>query len=122
MFVGRTSLRRRRRTQAYVEGPYGAPMIDTHGPRYKCFLIISSGMGWTFLRAWKRQLLQDASRGRGVRAITSVAIMRHHDRYLAPEFTGWHCGIDEQSLDEVSLLVRPSRHRAAAARPGAEHV
>lgn len=44
--------------QAYIEGPYGAPMVDTWGTRSTAFLIVSSGFGWTFLRAWKRQLVQ----------------------------------------------------------------
>lgn len=44
--------------QAYIEGPYGAPMVDVHGLRYKCFMLVSTGMGWTFVRAWKRQLVQ----------------------------------------------------------------
>jgi hypothetical protein len=44
--------------RAYIEGPYGAPMIDTFGARYTAFLIVTSGLGWTFLRAWKRQLVQ----------------------------------------------------------------
>jgi hypothetical protein len=91
--------------QAYIEGPYGAPMIDVHSERYKCFLIISSGMGWTFLRSWKRQLVQDAVRGRPVKAITSVSIMRHQDKYLLPEFSGWHYGIDEMPSKDICLLV-----------------
>ena len=44
--------------QAYIEGPYGAPLIDTFGHRHTAFLIVTSGLGWTFLRAWKRQLVQ----------------------------------------------------------------
>jgi hypothetical protein len=74
--------------QAYIEGPYGAPMIDVLGSRYKCFLIVSSGLGWTFLRSWKRQLLQDAVRGRELKAIRSVAIMKHKYRHCLHECMG----------------------------------
>ena len=81
--------------QAYIEGPYGAPMIDLHGATHTCFLIITSGMGWTFLRAWKRQLLQEAARGRTVHVLRSVAIMRHHDRHLAAEFSGWDASLED---------------------------
>ena len=44
--------------QAYIEGPYGSPMLDAFGTTHTAFLVISSGFGWTFLRAWKRQLVQ----------------------------------------------------------------
>ena len=81
--------------QAYIEGPYGTPMIDLHGEHFTCFLIITSGMGWTFLRAWKRQLVQEAARGRPVHALRCVAIMRHHDRHLAKEFAGWDIELPE---------------------------
>jgi hypothetical protein len=84
-------------------------MIDVHSERYKCFLIISSGMGWTFLRSWKRQLVQDASRGRHVKAITSVAVMRHSEKHLAEEFSGWDGGLGYEPPDDVLLMVRPQR-------------
>ena len=50
--------------KVYIEGPYGAPMIDVHGSKYKCFVLMSTGMGWTFVRAWKRQLVQVWPQGR----------------------------------------------------------
>ena len=50
--------------QVYLEGPYGAPMIDLHGPRYKCFILICSGMG---LDLWPRAQAA-AARRRGARA------------------------------------------------------
>ena len=33
-------------------------MLDAFGTTHTAFLVISSGFGWTFLRAWKRQLVQ----------------------------------------------------------------
>jgi hypothetical protein len=92
--------------QAYIEGPYGSPMIDTLGTRYKCFLIVSSGIGWSFLRAWKRQLLQDCVRGREVKSIRSIAIMKHKDRHCLFEFRGWEDGIEGETVPkEIQLLV-----------------
>lgn len=44
--------------QVYIEGPYGSPHIDTFGDHFKVYLIITTGFGWTFLRAWKRQIVQ----------------------------------------------------------------
>jgi hypothetical protein len=82
-------------------------MIDTLGTRYKCFLIVSSGLGWTFLRAWKRQLLQEVVRERPVKSIRSIAIMKHKDRHLLEEFYGWEGGIEEQQVPQgTQLLVR----------------
>lgn len=80
--------------QAYIEGPYGTPMIDTFGDRHTCFIIVTSGMGWTFLRAMKRQLLADAARGRDVRVVRTVATMRAHDSFLVDEFGGFDTGIE----------------------------
>jgi hypothetical protein len=80
-------------------------MIDVHSERYKCFLIISSGMGWTFLRSWKRQLVQDSSRGRHIKAITTVSIMRHCEKHLVEEFSGWAAGNDFEPREDVRLLV-----------------
>jgi NADPH oxidase len=37
-------------TTAYIEGPYGHPMVDIEGPRYKCMLMISGGIGITPLQ------------------------------------------------------------------------
>ena len=75
--------------QAYIEGPYGAPMIDVHSAHHTCFLIITSGLGWTFLRAWKRQLVQAAARGRPLQVLRTVAVMRAAEAHLAAEFAGW---------------------------------
>lgn len=75
--------------KAYIEGPYGAPMIDVHGTRYKCFVVVSGGVGWTFVRSWKRQLIFDASRGRPVKSINCIAILKAADRHQLPEFSGW---------------------------------
>lgn len=91
--------------QAYVEGPYGAPMIDVHSERYKCFLIVSSGLGWTFLRAFKRQLLQDGARGRNIKAVSSVAILRRDDDFQLPEFSGWGCAIADRAKFDAELQV-----------------
>jgi hypothetical protein len=102
----RTACQAKIELQAYIEGPYGAPMIDTLGTRYKCFLIVASGLGWTFLRAWKRQLLQEAVRARPVKSIRSIAIMKHKDRHLLEEFYGWEGGVEDQQLPSgVQLLV-----------------
>ena len=92
--------------QAYIEGPYGAPMIDLHGDRFEAFFIITSGMGWTFLRAWKRQLLQEASRGRRVQLLRTVAIMRSSAKYLTAEFSGW-------SIDMTAGALPPIIHAKA---------
>lgn len=75
--------------QAYIEGPYGSPKIDMHGSGYNCFLVITSGIFWTFLRAWKRQLVHDASRGMPVVAIKTVAILWADDAHQFCEFSGW---------------------------------
>jgi hypothetical protein len=89
--------------QAYIEGPYGAPMIDLHGSHFTCFLIITSGMGWTFLRAWKRQLVQEAARGRPVHVLHTVAVIRRTDGHLAAEFAGWD-GIELPDGSDKSTL------------------
>lgn len=62
-------------------------MVDVYGSRYKCFLLISGGIGWTFLRSWRRQLLQDAARGRPVKSVTTVAVVRATDQHHMPEIT-----------------------------------
>ena len=81
-------------------------MIDLHGARYTCFLIITSGMGWTFLRAWKRQLLQEAARGRTVHVLRSVAILRRHDRHLAAEFSGWDASLEDDAELPADLRAK----------------
>ena len=73
------------RVQVYVEGPYGSPMIDVHGPRYKCFVVIAGGIGWTFLRSWRRQLLQDARRGRPLKSLTTITVLRSSSQHHAAE-------------------------------------
>ena len=101
--------------QAYLEGPYGSPMIDVHGSRYKCFLLISGGIGWTFLRAWRRQLLQDARRGRPVKAVTTVAVVRATDQHHLPEITDTlNPGAGATSMD----LPRGLRLEARSPSPG----
>ena len=99
--------------QAYIEGPYGAPMIDTHSTRFASFLIISSGLGWTLLRACKRQLLSDISRGRDVKSVQTVISMKGHDLHLFDEFGGWDTQWDADERNgshsnELVLRVRPS--------------
>lgn len=105
--------------QVYLDGPYGAPAIDLHGGGYKCFLLLSRGMGWAALRAWKRQLLQDALRARGVRAVQSFAVVDHTRRDLLAEFQGWEGGLAGQSLPaDLRLVVRSfatAHYRSAAA-------
>ena len=82
-------------------------MIDVLGTRYKSFLVLSSGLGWTFLRSWKRQLLQDAVRGRPIKSIRSIAIMKHSYRHCLFEFMGWEGGIEDESLPgRPTLQVR----------------
>lgn len=75
--------------QVYLEGPYGAPMIDIHSARYKCVLIVCSGMGWTFGRAMKRQLLDDAMRGRPLASVRSVAVVREQTAGALDSCWGW---------------------------------
>jgi hypothetical protein len=75
--------------QVLVEGPYGAPMIDVQSAHYKCFLIISGGLGWTFLRAWKHQLVSEAARGRPVKVVHAVAVLKHWNAFHGPLFRGW---------------------------------
>jgi FAD-binding domain len=81
--------------QVYVEGPYGAPMIDLHGSRYKCVLIICSGLGWTYGRAMKRQLLADAVRGRPLKSLRSVAVAREQTASALDACWGWDLREDE---------------------------
>ena len=88
------------RVQVYVEGPYGSPMIDVHGPRYKCFVVIAGGIGWTFLRSWRRQLLQDACRGRPLKSVTTITVLRGADQHHAAEI------LDSPAID--GPLVLPS--------------
>ena len=78
--------------QVYIEGPYGAPMVDVHSAKYKCFVLMSTGMGWTFVRAWKRQLCQESHAGRPVKLVRAVAVMRGNNAHALPEFFGWHAG------------------------------
>jgi hypothetical protein len=90
-----------------VEGPYGSPKVDVYGSRCRCFLIISSGVGWTFLRAWKRQLLQDAERGRAVRLINSIAIIKYQDAHFVDEFGGWSYGSAKETLPHNTVATVP---------------
>ena len=91
----------------YLDGPYGAPAVNLHGGGVKCVLLLSSGMGWTALRAWKRQLLQDAVRGRAVKVVQSVAVLDHECRDQLAEFQGWEGELAGQSLpDSLCLVVR----------------
>lgn len=88
--------------KAYIEGPYGSPMIDVHGTQYKCFVVVSGGVGWTFVRSWKRQLIFDASRGRPVKSINSIAILKAADRHQLPEFAGWDVpGSDSSACADI---------------------
>lgn len=84
--------------QVYVEGPYGSPMIDVHGIRYKAFVLVAGGIGWTFLRSWRRQLLQDACRGRPVKAVTTVTVLRGADQHQAEEI------LDSPAIDGPLVL------------------
>eukprot|EP00892_Ulva_mutabilis_P004391 jgi/Ulvmu1/2323/UM013_0171.1 len=84
--------------KVYVEGPYGSPMIDVHGPRYRCFLVIAGGIGWTFLRAWRRQLLQDACRGRPVKSVATISVLRAADQHHAAEI------LDSPAIDGPLVL------------------
>ena len=98
--------------QVYLEGPYGAPMIDLHGPRYKCFILICSGMGWTFGRALKRQLLADAVRGRPLKSVRSVAVVREQTAGALDSCWGWDLRAEEGETWPAELLaqVRSSSH------------
>jgi hypothetical protein len=97
--------------QVYIEGPYGAPAIDVHSAKYKSFLIISSGLGWTFGRAMKRQLLSDAVRGRPLRSIRSVAVVRELAASTLQSCWGWDLREREGEIWPSGLhaLVRPFR-------------
>jgi len=33
--------------KAYIDGPYGEPSVDVEGSTYKCFLLVSGGIGIT---------------------------------------------------------------------------
>lgn len=93
--------------QAYIEGPYGAPMIDVHGPRYKCFVVVSGGVGWTFVRSWKRQLIADAARGRPLKSLATAAVIRAVDTHQLPEFVGWDVpGVDSPLCMDICARVR----------------
>lgn len=97
--------------QAYIEGPYGAPMIDVHGPLYKCFVVVSGGVGWTFLRSWKRQLVADAARGRPVKMISTVAILKATDCHQLSEFVGWDVpGANSLNCTTMRAQVCPPSH------------
>ena len=95
---GHTCTTGHKQLQVYLEGPYGAPSIDLYSGRYKCFLIVTSGAGWTFLRAWKRQLCHERSRGRPMRVLMSVAVMRAPDAHHLREFAGWRGLLPRKAL------------------------
>lgn len=91
-----------------MEGPYGSPMIDVHGTRYKSFVLVAGGIGWTFLRSWRRQLLQDACRGRPVKSVTTITVLRGADQHQASEI------LDSPAIEgplilpsDLELQVRP---------------
>ena len=110
---------RKMHVQAYIEGPYGAPMIDVHGTRYKCFVVVSGGVGWTFVRSWKRQLIADAARGRPVKAINTVAILKAADSHQLPEFLGWDVpGSDSAVCGEILTQVRRRQSPCCVAPDG----
>ena len=93
-------------SQVYIEGPYGAPQIDVYGSTYKCFLIISSGAGWTFACAWKRQLANDARCGRDVRALHVATALPALDVHATSEFAGFGCGDGGAWPEGLSAQVR----------------
>jgi hypothetical protein len=76
-------------SQVLVEGLYGAPMIDVQSAHFKCFLIVAGGLGWNFLCAWKHQLASEAARGRPLKVVHAVAVLKHWNAFHAPLFSGW---------------------------------
>ena len=70
----------------YIEGPYGAPRVDLHGTRFKSFVIVTAGMGWSFSRALKRTLVAEARRGRPVTSIRSIQVLAPLSAAAPPAF------------------------------------
>ena len=50
----------------FLEGPYGEPVVDVWGGRYKNFLLVSGGIGITPLQSVARELMSQQQRGRDV--------------------------------------------------------
>ena len=104
--------------QAYIEGPYGSPKIDIHSDKYKCFLIVGSGLGWTFSRSMKRQLLREATRGRPIKSIRSIAIVRELAASALRSCWGWDLREDQgekwpKGLQALVRLLSLTHHREA---------
>ena len=77
--------------------------------RARLFLLVSTitlilGLGWTLLRACKRQLLSDSSRGRDIRSIHTAAVIKAHDQHLFDEFGGWESQWDSESRTSELML------------------
>jgi hypothetical protein len=100
-----------------MEGPYGSPMIDLHGGRFRHFLLISGGLGWTFTRGWKRQLVDDASRGRDVHRIHSVVVLRGSESAQVDEIGGWECADGERWPEGLIGVVRRASSTLASSHP-----
>jgi predicted ferric reductase len=65
---------------AYIEGPYGEPITDVDSGRYKCFLLVSGGIGVTPMQSICNQLLYDFARGRPIVKIWFVWAVR--DKFM----------------------------------------
>jgi predicted ferric reductase len=48
----------------WMEGPYGEPAVDVEGSRYKCFLMLSGGIGITPMQSITNDLISQHERGR----------------------------------------------------------
>ncbi len=57
---------------AYVDGPYGVPMINIEGNKYEAFLLISGGIGITPIQSIANTLIHESKSGRRLKKIIFV--------------------------------------------------
>lgn len=109
--------------RAWVEGPYGAPMVDVHGDAYKMVLLVGGGMGATPMLSFAGHLLEQSKRGRDIHGVSFVWALKASN---AAEMTGivgdafgpnaghasWLYGFEVPEHCHLAATVYMTGHRA----------
>jgi len=61
---------------AFLEGCYGEPAVDVESDRYKCFLMISGGIGITPMQSIANELCEQQRRGRPMKKLWFIWSVR----------------------------------------------
>lgn len=86
---------------AFMEGPYGEPVTDVEGDRYKCFLLVSGGIGVTPMQSIFNQLLYEYARGRKIVKIWFVYAVR--DKFMIDSVLAYNSQYYELKLNKGRL-------------------